>query len=48
MHNNINSHSKRQILVPSQFQERRMAVTTLMWTGFWTGILLGGISVLMR
>jgi len=48
MHDNRNNHTKRQILVPSRFQERRMEVTTLMWAGFWTGILLGGISVLMR
>jgi hypothetical protein len=48
MNNNRNSQTKRQILVPSQFQERRMEVSTLMWAGFWTGILLGGISVLVR
>jgi hypothetical protein len=44
----MNSHGNRQILVHSRFHERRMAVSTLMWAGFWTGILLGGISVLMR
>ncbi|MGD1019525.1 MAG: hypothetical protein ABSA12_09420 [Verrucomicrobiia bacterium] len=44
----MTSQSKHQILVHSHFQERRMEVGTLMWAGFWTGILLGGISVLMR
>jgi hypothetical protein len=48
MYDNMNSQNKRQILVPSRFQERRMELSTLMWAGFWTGILLGGISVLMR
>ncbi len=48
MHDNMNSHGKNQILVHSRFQERRVEVSTLMWAGFWTGILLGGISVLMR
>ncbi|MGO9527666.1 MAG: hypothetical protein ACLP0A_08875 [Verrucomicrobiia bacterium] len=44
----MNSHGKHQILVHSRFQERRVEASTLMWAGFWTGILLGGISVLMR
>jgi hypothetical protein len=48
MHDNINSQGKHQILVASRFQERRMEISTLMWAGFWTGILLGGISVLIR
>jgi hypothetical protein len=48
MHNHTNSHSKRQVLVASRFQERHIEITTLMWAGFWTGVLLGGISVLMR
>jgi len=48
MHDNSKNQSKRQILVPSHFQERRMEIGTLMWVGFWTGIVLGGISVLMR
>lgn len=48
MHDNTNTHSKHQILVHSRFEERRMEVGTLMWAGFWIGILLGGISVLMR
>jgi hypothetical protein len=48
MHDNTNTQSKHPILVHSRFQERRMAVSTLIWAGFWTGVLLGGISVLMR
>jgi hypothetical protein len=48
MHDNIKRQTRPQILVASKFEERRMEIITLMWIGFWTGILLGGISVLMR
>jgi len=48
MHNNTISRNKQPILVPSRFQERRIELTTLAWAGFWTGILLGGITILMR
>lgn len=48
MHDNTKRQTRPQILVASKFAERRMEIITLMWIGFWTGILLGGISVLMR
>jgi len=47
MRDNTNNHGKPQILVVSKFEGRRMELITLMWMGFWTGILLGGITLLM-
>jgi hypothetical protein len=48
MQDDIKSQARPQILVVSKFHEPRMEVGTLMWIGFWMGILLGGISVLMH
>jgi hypothetical protein len=48
MHASTKRQTGPQILVPSKFGERRMEIITLMWIGFWMGILLGGISVLLR
>jgi len=42
----MKSETKQPILVRSQFEEPRMELITLMWIGFFTGILLGGITVL--
>ncbi|MGA2605800.1 MAG: hypothetical protein ABSG14_16405 [Verrucomicrobiia bacterium] len=48
MRDNIKCQARPHILVPSKFEQRQMEISTLMWAGFWTGILLGGISVFMR
>jgi len=48
MHASTKSQTRPQILVPSKFGERRMEIITLMWIGFWMGIVLGGISVLLH
>jgi hypothetical protein len=29
-------------------EEPRLAVSTLMWAGFWTGVLLFGFALLVR
>jgi len=47
MREDTKSQNKHQVLVRSKFEERRMEIVTLMWIGFFIGILLGGITTLM-
>lgn len=43
----MKSETKQPVLIRSQYGEQRMEIVTLMWVGFFTGILLGGVTILM-